>query len=122
LRPPFRQFKIEYSHVDRASYIHRKQGIQSQPLDPRQLTLSHTYRSKSGARFANQASVLWQLRGKHSHHQCRVGFDQHGDAVVGIRIDSTGGSNPILSHGHSKADAVAIRNIIEHYQQGLPQK
>jgi hypothetical protein len=39
-----------------------------------------------------------------------------------IRIDSTGGSNPILSHGHSKADAVAIRNIIEHYQQGLPQR
>jgi len=39
-----------------------------------------------------------------------------------IRIDSTGGSNPITSHGHSKADAVAIRNIIEHYQQGLPQR
>jgi hypothetical protein len=39
-----------------------------------------------------------------------------------IRIDSTGGSNPIQSHGHSKADAVAIRNVIEHYQQGLPQK
>jgi hypothetical protein len=39
-----------------------------------------------------------------------------------IRIDSTGGSNPILSHGHSKSDAVTIRNIIEHYQQGLPQR
>jgi hypothetical protein len=39
-----------------------------------------------------------------------------------IRIDSTGGSSPITSHGHSKADAVAIRNMIEHYQQGLPQR
>src|ERR1700739_338384 len=39
-----------------------------------------------------------------------------------IRIDSTGGSNPILSHGHTKADAVAIRNMIEHYQQGLAQR
>jgi hypothetical protein len=39
-----------------------------------------------------------------------------------IRIDSTGGTNPILSHGHRKADAVAIRNVIEHYQQGLPQR
>jgi hypothetical protein len=39
-----------------------------------------------------------------------------------IRIDSTGGTNPILSHGHSKGDAVAIRNMIEHYQQGLPQR
>jgi hypothetical protein len=33
-----------------------------------------------------------------------------------IRIDSTGGSNPILSHGHSKDDAVAIRELIERYQ------
>src|SRR4030088_3314888 len=39
-----------------------------------------------------------------------------------IRIDSTGGTNPILSHGHSKGDAVEIRNMIEHYQQGLPQR
>jgi hypothetical protein len=34
-----------------------------------------------------------------------------------IRIDSTGGSNPILGHGHSKADAERIRQLIEHYQQ-----
>jgi hypothetical protein len=33
-----------------------------------------------------------------------------------IRIDSSGGTNPILSHGHSKRDAVDIRNMIEHYQ------
>jgi hypothetical protein len=39
-----------------------------------------------------------------------------------IRIDSSGGSNPILSHGHSKRDAVDIRNMIEHYQQSAPQK
>jgi len=38
-----------------------------------------------------------------------------------IRIDSTGGSNPIVSHGHSKADAVAMRNMIEHYQTPLGQ-
>ena len=34
-----------------------------------------------------------------------------------IRIDSSGGSNPILSHGHSKRDAIQIRDMIEHYQQ-----
>lgn len=33
-----------------------------------------------------------------------------------IRIDSAGGSNPILSHGHSKADAERIRDLIEQYQ------
>jgi hypothetical protein len=39
-----------------------------------------------------------------------------------IRIDSAGGSNPIVSHAHSKADAVAMRNMIEHYQTALGQK
>ena len=34
-----------------------------------------------------------------------------------IRIDSTGGSNPIVSHGHRKADARAIRDLIERFQQ-----
>jgi hypothetical protein len=33
-----------------------------------------------------------------------------------IRIDSSGGSNPILSHGHRKADAERIRDLIERYQ------
>lgn len=37
-----------------------------------------------------------------------------------IRIDSTGGTNPILSHGHSKADAQAIRDLIEKYQHNQP--
>ena len=34
-----------------------------------------------------------------------------------IRIDSTGGTNPIVSHGHRKADARRIRELIEKYQQ-----
>jgi hypothetical protein len=33
-----------------------------------------------------------------------------------IRIDSAGGSNPILSHGHTKQDAKRIRDLIESYQ------
>ena len=36
-----------------------------------------------------------------------------------IRIDSTGGSNPIVSHGHSKEDAIAIRDLIERLQQTM---
>ena len=34
-----------------------------------------------------------------------------------IRIDSTGGTNPIRSHGHRKADAQEIRALIEGFQQ-----
>jgi hypothetical protein len=33
-----------------------------------------------------------------------------------IRIDSAGGTNPITSHGHRKADAQRIRALIEAYQ------
>ena len=33
-----------------------------------------------------------------------------------IRIDSAGGTNPITSHGHRKADAQRIRDLIEGYQ------
>jgi hypothetical protein len=33
-----------------------------------------------------------------------------------IIIDSSGGSNPIISHGHRKADAVRIRDLVETYQ------
>jgi hypothetical protein len=33
-----------------------------------------------------------------------------------IRIDSSGGSDPITSHGHRKADAIRIRDLIEGYQ------
>jgi hypothetical protein len=35
-----------------------------------------------------------------------------------IRIDSTGGADPITSHGHRKHDAVRIRELIEGYQAG----
>jgi PH (Pleckstrin Homology) domain-containing protein len=38
-----------------------------------------------------------------------------------IRIDSSGGTNPILSHGHHKKDAERIRQLIEQYQT-LPQR
>lgn len=34
-----------------------------------------------------------------------------------IRIDSTGGTNPIVSHGHTKGDARRIRELIEQYQK-----
>ena len=35
-----------------------------------------------------------------------------------IRIESTGGADPITSHGHRKRDALRIRELIEGYQVG----
>ncbi len=36
-----------------------------------------------------------------------------------IRIDSSGGSNPITSHGHRKGDARRIRDLIEQFQREM---
>jgi hypothetical protein len=36
-----------------------------------------------------------------------------------IRIESTGGTDPITSHGHRKGDAQRIRDLIESYQAQL---
>ena len=33
-----------------------------------------------------------------------------------ILIESTGGTDPMTSHGHRKADALRIRSLIESYQ------
>jgi hypothetical protein len=33
-----------------------------------------------------------------------------------IRIESSGGTDPITSHGHRKRDALRIRELIEGYQ------
>jgi len=33
-----------------------------------------------------------------------------------IQIESSGGSDPMLSHGHTKSDAVRIKDLIETYQ------
>jgi hypothetical protein len=35
-----------------------------------------------------------------------------------ILVESSGGSDPLVSHGHSKTDARRIKELIEQYQQG----
>jgi hypothetical protein len=35
-----------------------------------------------------------------------------------ILIESTGGTDPITSHGHRKADAIRIRDLVESFQAG----
>jgi hypothetical protein len=36
-----------------------------------------------------------------------------------IYIESSGGTNPLASHGHTKGDAVRIKELIENYQAEL---
>ena len=37
-----------------------------------------------------------------------------------IRIESSGGSDPLSSHGHTKQDALRIKELIEDAQAKLP--
>jgi hypothetical protein len=39
-----------------------------------------------------------------------------------ILIESSGGSDPLSSHGHHKGDAVRIKELIEEYQSLYAQK
>ena len=39
-----------------------------------------------------------------------------------IRIETSGGSDPLLSHGHKKSDAVRIKDLIETHQEVYAKK
>ncbi len=39
-----------------------------------------------------------------------------------IRIESSGGSDPLTSNGHTKADAIRIKELIENTQAELARK
>lgn len=39
-----------------------------------------------------------------------------------IRIETSGGSDPLLSHGHKKSDAVRIKDLIETHQEVYARK
>jgi hypothetical protein len=39
-----------------------------------------------------------------------------------LLIESSGGSDPLASHGHSKADAQRIRTLVEEAQVNAPEK
>ena len=39
-----------------------------------------------------------------------------------ILIESSGGSDPLASHGHTKGDAIRIKELIENYQVDFGRK
>jgi hypothetical protein len=39
-----------------------------------------------------------------------------------VAIETTGGHNPVICHGHSKADAVEMKRLIEEYQSAFYRK
>ncbi len=51
----------------------------------------------------------------HMAHVSSVRIDT-GLLLSNVRIETSGGSDPILCHGHRKPDAVRIKALIEEYQ------
>ena len=72
------------------------------------VTPQHVSRVKSRLFGSNEESIAL---GKVASVQISTGV-----IWSNIRIDSSGGTDPITSHGHRKADALRIRELIESYQ------
>ena len=53
----------------------------------------------------------------HMAHVASVKIDTHL-VFSDVIIETSGGSDPIVCHGHRKADAVRIKELIEGYQTG----
>lgn len=51
----------------------------------------------------------------HMAHVSSVNIDT-GVVLSNVLIETSGGSDPILCHGHRKADAVRMKELIEKYQ------
>ena len=59
--------------------------------------------------FGRQDEVI------HTAHVSSVRIDT-GLILADITIETSGGSDPIVCHGHRKADAVRMKEAIERYQ------
>lgn len=51
----------------------------------------------------------------HMAHVASVNIDT-GAVLSNVLIETSGGSDPILCHGHRKRDAIRMKQLIERYQ------
>ena len=60
----------------------------------------------------------WVGRLEHSMHMAHVASVRIDTNLMfsDVFIETTGGASPIRCHGHSKADAVRMKQLIERYQ------
>ena len=60
----------------------------------------------------------WFGRLEHSMHMAHVASVRVDTNLMfsDLYIETTGGANPIACHGHRKADAIRMKDLIERYQ------
>ena len=93
--------------------------IQSKPVDARKFPVPHRHRGDGPGRHPPQ--TLWFSRDEISISITKVAsvHIKTGILYSDILIESTGGSDPLASHGHRKADARRVRKLIEVAQGNL---
>jgi hypothetical protein len=67
-----------------------------------------------------------RLIGKHEEsihiaHIASIEIDTH-IFFADVMIESSGGENPAVCYGHTKGDAVAMKQLIQEYQSGYYKK
>lgn len=60
----------------------------------------------------------WIGRREHSIHVAHVSSVTIDTNLLfsDVAIETSGGANPVVCHGHSKRDAIEMKRLIEHYQ------
>jgi hypothetical protein len=84
-------------------------------MDPRQPHLPHASGHHRRERDPLQATVVGSEQSIHISQVASVTIDT-GLLFSDVIIETSGGSEPILCHGHRKADAARMKQLIERHQ------
>src|SRR5438270_6234490 len=85
-------------------------------MDSRQSFLSDSHRGEPASRQSCKAALFRQHRRKYLYFTSCLSRIFSGIIWSEVKIESTGGADPIASHGHRKRDAIRIRELIETFQ------
>lgn len=103
--------RLPGEHVFRASRLTRGNRI-----FPAQVLISPT--------SITMLQPQWVGKREESVHIAHVASIQIDTNVIfsDVLIETTGGHNPLVCHGHTKSDAVKIKGVIERYQSDYYRK
>jgi len=87
-------------------------------LDEGESVVPYAHRGQSVAREPREEALFGSNEESISISQIASVRISTGIFWSDVLIDSTGGTDPIASHGHRKGDALRIRDLVEGFQAG----
>ena len=91
-------------------------NFQRKPLDQGESVVPHTDRGQPAAREPVKRRLFGSTEESISISQVASVKILTGVIWSDIVIESSGGTDPITSHGHRKGDALRIRDLVEGFQ------